>query len=460
MLSTLSSATHTATRLVCDGLAAPFMDTWWMMTVPNPNSTPLDHVYHELGVNMRHAAASQRSLHDQEAPPLAHERLAPDTIVAGRHVVQEWLTSEAISEIYRVSHKNIPSLSHDLKVLKCIHQQDAVLEDRIHAEASVISRLQSPYAVRLVDVGTLPDGRPFLCRESRQGVDLDVWMAATDHINEQTAALLAVELLIGLQELHHIGYVHAGLSPRIIALNEGSDRRMIQPRILDFSTLTCTTASNDRGLVYTRLKALATDHRYLAPELMYQYPTPAADIYSVGLLLSRMLYPVSDDAPSSRNIKIRYYENGKQGSLSAIIQKATARTPENRYQSATQMIEAIMEAMYVVAPHFAENVWDEIFLTQDIRSSVHLSYISEHTGSYAVVSEDEIAAHEHHASGASRSVVVTSDNANGLSFPSLQNDNEWITTVSGFPITYGIIARAFIAILVIGIFFGIMFFAY
>ncbi|HEU4407868.1 MAG TPA: serine/threonine-protein kinase [Polyangiaceae bacterium] len=100
-----------------------------------------------------------------------------------------------------------------LKFLAPQHARDEGVLARFRREARAAARLQSEYAVRLLDVASLPSGAPFLVMEYLEGRDLASLLAVDGPLAPERAAAYALEACAALTEAHARGIVHRDLKP-------------------------------------------------------------------------------------------------------------------------------------------------------------------------------------------------------------------------------------------------------
>ncbi|HEU4536345.1 MAG TPA: protein kinase, partial [Polyangiaceae bacterium] len=104
---------------------------------------------------------------------------------------------------------------------------------RFRREARAAARLQSEYAVRLLDVASLPSGTPFLVMEYLEGRDLASLLAVEGPLAPERAVAYVLEACAALTEAHARGIVHRDLKPANLFLSQ----RVSGPpviKVLDF----------------------------------------------------------------------------------------------------------------------------------------------------------------------------------------------------------------------------------
>jgi len=151
---------------------------------------------------------------------------------------------------------------------------------RFVAEARVMAMMDHPGIVRVYDYGytdaTDPDtpGAAFLVMEFIEGESLDRVLARTGALEPRFAMKVLASLLDALAAVHRTGVVHRDVKPANVMLTSGG------VVLADFGI-----ARSPESLGLTAADALMGTVPYLAPELFHaETPTPAADVYAVGIL--------------------------------------------------------------------------------------------------------------------------------------------------------------------------------
>lgn len=153
---------------------------------------------------------------------------------------------------------------------------------RFHREAEVLRLLDSPYIVRLLNAGTAPDGLLYLVFELVDGVDLSNWMSGP--VSPALVRQVIAQVLDALTDAHEAGVLHRDIKPSNIRV--WSDNG-IRTKLLDFGIARPLKLA---GPALTATGELVGTVRFLAPEqLRGAEPTPAADLYSLGLVAFEML---------------------------------------------------------------------------------------------------------------------------------------------------------------------------
>lgn len=301
--------------------------------------------------NVLMAAGAVGAMGGGDRPPPEHEFQAGD-IVAGRHVVQSFLADSALSTLYTARHASVPSLVYVLKVLKPEFAQYPEIIEQFKIEAISIAQLRDPHTSRLSDMGLLPDGRPFLCREFSRGVNLAVLVKNQGPLDDALVYRIAYDILSSLDEAHQIGIVHRDIRPVTIVLAEDKSSREVMAKIVDFGSAYISARSprdpNRTQVSNPSLQLYAP--QYAAPELLRNKITPAADIYALGLTLAELLDGeaiVPKDAfflVAQRQLSPDDWAlgpNAAKSTLAPILRRAIHKDPSLRFANAGEMLREL-----------------------------------------------------------------------------------------------------------------------
>jgi serine/threonine protein kinase/tetratricopeptide (TPR) repeat protein len=236
------------------------------------------------------------------------------------------------------------------------------LEARFARERDILASLEHPHIARLYDAGVDPQGLPYLAMEYVQGAPLTDWCDA--HRLGITGRLgLFLQVLEAVQYAHGKQVVHRDLKPSNILVTESG-----QVRLLDFGIARLLEAeeTDQPGLTSVHGRALTPD--YASPELLRGEPIDArSDLYSLGVLLYELLSgtrpyrlrsaasigaldqailtlevrrPSTQLGPSAaavRNSTVERLVRQLRGDLDAIVLRALAKDPAQRYLSAAAL---------------------------------------------------------------------------------------------------------------------------
>jgi len=241
--------------------------------------------------------------------------------------------------------KAIDGASGEVVALKVPHIQyesDVVFYERFQREEQIGRAVAHPSIVRLL--APRERSRMYLAMEFVEGRSL-ASVLREGALPVDRALDIARQVCAGLAALHARGIVHRDLKPENVHLTTSG-----QVKILDFGIAFLPSA---RRITWAGLSAVLGTPDYMAPEQIRGRRGDArSDVYAVGTLLYEMLtgklpFEASNPAAVMRaKIKSRptppsRYVPELEAALDAIILKAIARSPSDRYASAAELLDAI-----------------------------------------------------------------------------------------------------------------------
>ncbi len=236
--------------------------------------------------------------------------------------------------------------------IKMCATPDEEVRQRFQQEAEFVGNLVHRNITLVFDFG-VEDKVPYIVQEFLSGYDLDELLKADVLKDEESIVSILMQVCEGLEFAHEKGIVHRDIKPsNIRVLEDGTVKIMdfgIAKSVLSASKLTQT------GI------ALGTAG-YLAPEQIQGRTIDArTDIFALGVVayelvtgsrpfesgtLSNVLYKILNDEPEyPPDVDSRCSDE-----LQAVIRRCMAKDPDERYQSAADMLEALRRISLVSAP--------------------------------------------------------------------------------------------------------------
>jgi serine/threonine-protein kinase len=245
-----------------------------------------------------------------------------------------------MAEVYR-ARDELLGREVALKVLSERFSRDKAFVERFRREAQAAANLSHPNIVSLYDYGS-DDDTYFIVMEFIDGKALSDVIAAEAPLMPERAADIAAEVAAALQRAHSAGLVHRDIKPGNIMITSAG-----QTKVTDFGIARALRRDGETTMTQTGM--VIGTAAYLSPEQAQGNTVDArSDVYSLGCVLYEMLTgrpPFAGDTPLSIAYK-HVRESAARPSqsnadvpreLDAIVLKALAKNPDNRYDSATEM---------------------------------------------------------------------------------------------------------------------------
>ena len=208
---------------------------------------------------------------------------AQGTVLAGKYQVVRELGRGGMGVVLAADHLQLQQ-TVAIKLMKA--GAGGVALERFKREARLVARLQSHHVCRVLDVGALDSGEPFIVMEMLEGGDLGQVLDERGAFTPQQVADYVLQALDAIGEAHLLGVVHRDLKPGNLFLTKGVDGAPFV-KVLDFGI--SKAASQDDGLTATG--EILGSPRFMAPEQMRKAKDvdTRADIWAIGAVMYELL---------------------------------------------------------------------------------------------------------------------------------------------------------------------------
>ena len=227
-----------------------------------------------------------------ETLPSPSVALSPDTLVLdGRFRVVRLLGRGGMGFVYLAEQVSL-GRQVAIKVLRSDLPLTAGFSERFRREALLLSSVEHPSVVRVIDYGSHGDA-PCLVMEFVEGETLEMVLTREAPLSVDRVELLLHQLAQGLTAIHAKGIVHRDLKPDNVVLTrtaEGAE----QARLLDFGIARLMSADEEGGAneksSVTQAGIVLGTPEYVSPEQALGQPLDArSDLYALGVILYRAL---------------------------------------------------------------------------------------------------------------------------------------------------------------------------
>lgn len=257
-------------------------------------------------------------------------------ILGGRYETLEHIGSGGMADVYKARCLKTNRYVA-VKVLRKEYSEDETLIRRFTSEARSTADLHHPNVVSILDEGN-DQGIHYIVMELAEGMTLKRYIRRYGRLSVRETVDFAIQIAGGIQAAHEHGIVHRDIKPQNIIVSDSG-----KIKVTDFGIAKAATgdtiASSTMGSV-----------RYLSPEQARGgYSDARSDIYSLGITMYEMATgKVPFDGENTVAIALmhlrdeivppRNYFPDIPVSLENIILKCTRKKPEERYQTAEELI--------------------------------------------------------------------------------------------------------------------------
>ncbi|HWN73396.1 MAG TPA: protein kinase [Solirubrobacterales bacterium] len=271
------------------------------------------------------------------------------TVLSGRYKLEAKLGSGGMSTVYLARDTTLDR-PVAVKVMHREMSEQADQLERFRQEARAVAKLSHPNVVAVIDAGE-DGGHPYIVFEYVEGETLKQRINRVGALDAQEALAYAIEVARGLTVAHARNMVHRDIKPQNVLIDaEG------RAKLTDFGI---SRQLEQDGMTATGRVLGTTD--YVAPEQAMGHPVDQrSDVYSLGVVLYEMLTgQVPFTADSQVGVAMKHVNEDlpdvqqRRPELSAaaamVVERATTKDPNDRYQSVGEMIDDLATALEVEA---------------------------------------------------------------------------------------------------------------
>jgi serine/threonine-protein kinase len=286
-------------------------------------------------------------------------RSAHGTVISDRYELGEKLGSGGMSTVYaaidRVLERKVA-----VKILAEHLSDDEKFVARFRREALAVARLIHPNIVQVYDTG-VDQGRHYIVMEYVEGCSVAQLLQRRGPLGAETAVEIGVQACAGLDYAHRQGIIHRDVKPgNLMVIGGPAGRPSRGSTAHDPPTGEMVVKLTDFGIAraaeqtrLTQVGSVVGTAAYLAPEQARgEEPTPAADVYALGVVVYQMLTgrlpwegstlaELAIRRESERPLSPTSYDDRIPETLSRAVLRALEGEADTRYSTARQFSVAL-----------------------------------------------------------------------------------------------------------------------
>ena len=261
-----------------------------------------------------------------------------ETILKGRYRLLAQQGSGGMAVIYKAEDLELRRIVA-VKILRPSLTADPTFLTRFKNEARSVANLQHPNIVTIYDVGS--DGpTQFIVMEFVDGTDLKKIIKTEGILTVDRALKIAIQICAGIGFAHRAQLVHADVKPQNILLTRGD-----VVKVTDFGI---AQAFSDTQPPEKQQVVWGSPHYFAPEQAKGDKPTPASDVYSIGIVIFEMLtgrlpYVGGDQQQLAlahirdRVPMVTEFNPSVPEALAQIDYKVMSKEPAMRYRTADQL---------------------------------------------------------------------------------------------------------------------------
>ena len=278
------------------------------------------------------------------------DKLVARRIIADKYRLERALAAGGMGSVWSAWNTQL-DVPVAIKFMAPAMASSHELVARFEREARAAAQIRSSHVVQIFEHG-VDDGLPFIVMELLEGEDLGQRMRRVGRLPLADTARIVSAVCKALRRAHAIGIVHRDLKPANVFLARGDEDDEELVKVLDFGVVKSLAEAVDSGV--TKTGELIGTPNYMSPEQARSTKTVdhRSDLWSLGIIAYRALtatLPFPDEEGIERLMRIcsepvpppSAYAADIEPEVDAFFKKALAMDPEDRFQTAREMAEAL-----------------------------------------------------------------------------------------------------------------------
>jgi serine/threonine-protein kinase len=274
-------------------------------------------------------------------------------ILAGKYRVERVLGVGGMGVVVAAHHLQLDE-KVALKFLlpEALGNPEAVA--RFAREARAAVKIKSEHVARVSDVGTLPNGAPYMVMEYLEGGDLAAWLKQRGPLPVDQAVEFVLQACIAVADAHALGIIHRDLKPANLFCVRRSDGQL-SIKVLDFGISKMNDTSRSGSPWVTRTSALMGSPLYMSPEQMLSSKDVDAqtDIWALGVILFELMtgrlaffadsiMELAIKVAHEKAPSIRSFRPDVPAALESVVEKCMQKDPQDRYRNVAELALALL----------------------------------------------------------------------------------------------------------------------
>lgn len=275
-------------------------------------------------------------------------------VLDGKYEILRLIGEGGMGAVYEAEHRGMGRRVAVKIILARDLQKKRAHIKRFHREARAAGSVDSRHIAQVLDTGTLEDGRPFMVMELLVGEDLGQLLRRIGPLPPEVAAAVVAQACRGLTQAHDVGVIHRDLKPANVFLAERDGEIVV--KLIDFGIAKFDVElDNFKDSTLTKTGSLLGSPLYMSPEQARgkRKIDQRADLWSLGVVLYRALCgrtPYQEIEALGDLIiticstpvpPIQDFAPWVPPDVAEVLHKALKLHPDARYQTASEMADAL-----------------------------------------------------------------------------------------------------------------------
>jgi len=284
---------------------------------------------------------------------MSHDDAVPSReLVAGKYELRRLLGRGGMGSVWEGVHATLGT-QVAVKFIEAEYANSHEAIQRFENEAKAAAKLSTKHVVSIHDHGLMPDGRPYIVMEFLAGEPLDQRLARVGRLSVAETSQIITHVGRALIRAHEAGIVHRDLKPENIFLVRDEEDGTELAKVVDFGIAKFTDKSSGLSSSTKTGAVLGTPY-FMSPEQArgLRGVDYRSDLWSMGVIAFRCItgqMPFNGEAVGDLLVQIctaplpmaSQVAPGVPAGFDAWVERALARDPAQRFQSASELAEAL-----------------------------------------------------------------------------------------------------------------------
>lgn len=273
-------------------------------------------------------------------------------VIAGKFVVERVIGEGGMGVVVSAHHRELEQRVA-IKFLLTEFAEQGMAAERFRREARAAAKMRGEHVCRVLDVGTLETGVPYMVMEYLDGRDLSNELLRRGRLPPEEAVGYVLEACEALAEAHVAGIIHRDLKPANLFLETRADgsRRI---KVLDFGVSKSLLGLSSGQGALTKTSSLVGSPLYMSPEQLDSAKDVdgRTDVWSLGVVLYELLTGLTPFAGDSipqlvaavlqeTPVKLSAHSLGVPQGLADAVEHALAKARDKRFASMVEFAQAL-----------------------------------------------------------------------------------------------------------------------
>ena len=272
-------------------------------------------------------------------------------VLLEKYTIEHKVGRGGMGYVVAARHRELDELVAIKLILSEYAENEAVVR-RFMREARAAAKIASEHVVRVMDVGRLPTGEPYMVMEFLRGQDLEQLLEARGTVSVTETVDYVMQALEAVAEAHAVGIVHRDLKPANLFV---SPRRSGVPcvKVLDFGISKLISAAATASSM-AKTQGVLGSPLYMSPEQLRSSGDVdhRTDIWAIGVILFRLMSGrlpfAADSLPQlvaevmgNEPAGLRAHRPEVPAALADVVLRCLAKEREARYASVAELARAL-----------------------------------------------------------------------------------------------------------------------